>query len=226
MGKGDQIYTMQPLIHWQGVYEHHGIDCGDGTVIHLRKRNQLITRSPFLEFTDRKQVYIKSYPISYIPDVVVNRAKSRLGEKVNYNLLFNNCEHFATWCKTGYAYSRQVRHFIPRLSQLKVDNMASAVEQALQSNQSPNQDELVNEALNDIKQVWDQIQPRYTHALQEMETWQAVAWQALQQGKEKVAKAALKRKLCYRKQVEKDQQQLEQLAKMSETLLKNRLQSP
>ena len=37
----------------------------------------------------------------------VNRARSRLGEE-SYNLIFNNCEHFALWCKTGKSKSIQV----------------------------------------------------------------------------------------------------------------------
>jgi Lecithin retinol acyltransferase len=35
------------------------------------------------------------------------RAESRIGERA-YNLLCNNCEHFANWCVTGIAWSQQV----------------------------------------------------------------------------------------------------------------------
>ena len=35
------------------------------------------------------------------------RAESRIGERA-YNLLWNNCEHFANWCATGIAWSQQV----------------------------------------------------------------------------------------------------------------------
>jgi hypothetical protein len=35
----------------------------------------------------------------------------RLGEQ-NYNLLFNNCEHFAHWCKTGRHRSNQVEDWL------------------------------------------------------------------------------------------------------------------
>ena len=38
--------------------------------------------------------------------VTLRRAMGRLGEQ-DYNLLFNNCEHFATWCKPdGIAVAR------------------------------------------------------------------------------------------------------------------------
>ena len=36
---------------------------------------------------------------------------SRIGEQ-NYNLLFNNCEHFANWCKTGRHRSGQVEDWL------------------------------------------------------------------------------------------------------------------
>ncbi|XP_046583669.1 phospholipase A and acyltransferase 2-like isoform X1 [Haliotis rubra] len=42
------------------------------------------------------------------PSEIVQRALSRLGE-VGYNILFNNCEHFATWCRYGKEESDQVQ---------------------------------------------------------------------------------------------------------------------
>ncbi len=47
----------------------------------------------------------------YSPEETIERAKSRLGES-SYNLLNNNCEHFAIWCKTGIQESHQVEGFI------------------------------------------------------------------------------------------------------------------
>ena len=41
---------------------------------------------------------------------------SRIGEQ-DYNLLFNNCEHFATWCKTGRHRSSQIDSAIERARQ-------------------------------------------------------------------------------------------------------------
>jgi hypothetical protein len=117
MARGDQIYVIKEFLNIQGVYEHHGIDCGDGTVIHWRKGTDTIERTTLATFTSRSQsqVYVRSYSVCYIPDVVVQRAMSRLGER-HYNLLFNNCEHFATWCKTGRSESQQVKDFLPVLS--------------------------------------------------------------------------------------------------------------
>lgn len=60
----------------------------------------------------------------YSPEETVERAKSVIGAnehnfKTKYNLIFNNCEHFAIWCKTGVATSYQVESVIE--SVLKTD---------------------------------------------------------------------------------------------------------
>jgi len=39
----------------------------------------------------------------------IRRARSRIGE-TEYNLITNNCEHFAMWCKTGVSESSQVKN--------------------------------------------------------------------------------------------------------------------
>ena len=45
------------------------------------------------------------------PAETVARARSKLGER-SYNLIFNNCEHFAIWCKTGVHESHQVSQLL------------------------------------------------------------------------------------------------------------------
>lgn len=47
----------------------------------------------------------------YSPEETVQRARSKIGER-QYNLVFNNCEHFAVWCKTGLSESRQINDLI------------------------------------------------------------------------------------------------------------------
>lgn len=47
----------------------------------------------------------------YTPEETVKRAESRLGE-TKYKLAFNNCEHFAIWCKTGISESHQVNKIL------------------------------------------------------------------------------------------------------------------
>jgi len=58
-------------------------------------------------FSEQKKI---DYTI-YSPSEVVARAKSRLHEQ-KYNLIFNNCEHFAIWCKTGVKGSKQVEEIL------------------------------------------------------------------------------------------------------------------
>lgn len=51
----------------------------------------------------------------YTPEETVRRAESKLGEH-EYDLLFNNCEHFAVWCKTGVSESKQVDQVLDLLT--------------------------------------------------------------------------------------------------------------
>lgn len=61
---------------------------------------------------------IKNYKL-YSPTETVKRAESRLGEQT-YSLTFNNCEHFAIWCKTGISESHQVKKVISYLTSIPV----------------------------------------------------------------------------------------------------------
>jgi cell wall-associated NlpC family hydrolase len=53
----------------------------------------------------------------YSPEETVKRAHSRFGER-KYHLIFNNCEDFALWCKTGIAESSQVNDWVKTLAAL------------------------------------------------------------------------------------------------------------
>jgi len=95
-----------------GLFNHHGIDLGDGTVAHYLEGREIL-RSPLVDFS-------RGQPVSVVPygagtcspvGVTLRRAMGRLGEQ-NYNLLFNNCEHFAHWCKTGRHRSAQVEDWL------------------------------------------------------------------------------------------------------------------
>ena len=96
-----------------GLFLHHGIDLGDGSVAHYLEGREIL-RSPLVEFSRGEPVCEVPYPAASCSPVGVTlrRAMGRLGEQ-NYNLLFNNCEHFAHWCKTGRHRSAQVESWLP-----------------------------------------------------------------------------------------------------------------
>jgi hypothetical protein len=108
MAKGDHVWVSR------GFYTHHGIDAGDGTVIHfagkpaLHMHEACIVRTSRAEFAGGRELRVRRHAGADAPDVVLARAESRVGMS-GYRLLRNNCEHFATWCCTGRASSDQVR---------------------------------------------------------------------------------------------------------------------
>ncbi|MDX2098829.1 MAG: lecithin retinol acyltransferase family protein [Leptolyngbyaceae cyanobacterium bins.59] len=222
MAKGDQIYVIREFLNLQGVYEHHGIDCGDGTVIHYQKLDEAtVSRTSLDKFRSGRMVYVKNYPVSFIPDVVVRRAESRLGEQ-QYNLLSNNCEHFATWCKTGKNDSPQVRDFVPSIGTLGVYDMPSLMNQAIGSASSEGAPALVVKALADAQTARQSLQPELDRLQKEMDSWQQVALSALKQGREDLARAALARKYPLKKRATDLKLQVSQLDDMVKALQRNR----
>ncbi|HEY9653619.1 MAG TPA: PspA/IM30 family protein, partial [Coleofasciculaceae cyanobacterium] len=125
------------------------------------------------------------------------------------------------WCKTGVSYSQQIRDFIPVIDHINVEGLYEPIQQALQDKKQNEAQQLLEQALAKIKVVWDTIQPQYNEAVREMEAWNQVALQALKQNREDLARAAIQRKLNYQKRATELQGQLEQLAKMTETLIRN-----
>lgn len=69
------------------------------------------TEAPFFDLIRGTDYHL------YSPEETVSRARSRLGEE-KYSLPFNNCEHFAIWCKTGVHESHQVNTWLTRLAEL------------------------------------------------------------------------------------------------------------
>lgn len=101
MAKGDHLYV-------EGLVDHHGIDCGDGTVIHYEGFGR-ITRVSKSRFSEGRTIRIKDYPKNYSRDEIVRGAKERLGE-ARYDPYQNNCEHFVYWCTTGKSKCYQWDH--------------------------------------------------------------------------------------------------------------------
>ena len=222
MAKGDCIYVYRNFGQLKGVYKHYGIDCGDGTVIHYRKPSEIIEQTDLATFSQGNPIYVAEYSpgFGYIPDVVVERAKSRLGEH-DYNLLTNNCEHFTSWCKTGISDSKQIRNYLPAITTLDISKLYDPIKQAIQGKDSSSTQRLTSEALLDLKSVWNQIQPKYQAAIAESQTWNRVAKKALSQNREDLARRAIARKLEYEKQARKLEFELSELAEITESIVRS-----
>jgi len=113
------------------VYSHHGIDCGDGTVIDFAgqdagKRTASIRRVTLAEFAQGAPVRTRAYGSDYGAEVVVARATSMIGRS-GYDLFSNNCEHFATWCVTGEHSSAQVEMVWSTAGVIGVGNIAPRI---------------------------------------------------------------------------------------------------
>lgn len=208
MARGDQVYVMRDVM---GVpYQHHGIDCGDGQVIHYRKvGTATISRTSIEAFARGNPIYRLPQPVSFIPDVVINRAESRLGEQ-RYNLFFNNCEHFANWCKTGQDVSPQLNEFGLRLDQIKLPR--DLTRQAAQQETPQAILDLFAKALENIAIAINTLLPQYQQAQAESTQWKNVAQAALKRGREDLARAALYKRRDAQKKAETNQKQLQALS--------------
>ena len=93
-------------------YSHHGIYIGRGMVIHFtgdKGAAAFIKKETLQDFLYGGTLkIIRHRNPKYTPQEVVARAYSKLGQKQGeYNLLFDNCEHFANWCIEGKHISHQ-----------------------------------------------------------------------------------------------------------------------
>ncbi len=221
MARGDQIYVMRPFVGMEGVYEHHGIDCGDGTVIHYSKRGEAtIRRTSMATFAAGKPIFLKTYSVNYIPDIAIQRAESRLGEQ-QYNLFHNNCEHFATWCKTGRNESSQLASFGIDASQLGSLDARRMIEQAAYAPNPAEAIALFQQATDNIAIAQNRLESEYAQIQVEIETWHKAAQLALKQGKEYLARAALERKVQAKRRASELQPQLDQLNEMKLSISQN-----
>lgn len=104
MSRGDHIYIQCNL--YNIAYTHHAIDLGNGKVIEYSRTEGIRLKSK-KDFSKNKLIFTKYYTNCSSSEETLKRAYKKLGEK-KYNLFFNNCEHFAYWCKTGIHKSEQI----------------------------------------------------------------------------------------------------------------------
>ena len=108
--RGDHI-----VFDWlQGIYCHHAI------VKHVDEESGEIktieynwTPSGKFQVMEKTNRFFQEVPVylmlhgSFDRDLVLWRAQSKIGEE-KYNLVINNCEHFAMWCITGRSSYDQI----------------------------------------------------------------------------------------------------------------------
>ena len=131
MAAGDHLFVWTSQL---GVpFQHHGIDVGDGTVVHFtngsggvagpggQSAEFQVQRTPIDVMTRDGElaIHVVDHRDPLEAKTIVRRALSQVGRK-GYNLLFDNCEHFANWCATGKVLSRQVNTACTRISAASV----------------------------------------------------------------------------------------------------------
>ncbi|MBE9141100.1 lecithin retinol acyltransferase family protein [Nodosilinea sp. LEGE 07088] len=223
MAKGEQIYVMRDLAGVPGLYQHHGIDGGDDTVIHYSKAQEEaeISRTSYATFSWGNRVYPVRQSLIYTPDMVIERATSRLGER-QYDLLQNNCEHFATWCTTGRSESRQLTNFGLRLDQLNLPELRRLAEGDRRTTSPEEARANFQKALGDIATAYNTTLADQQVAYKEADDWHRVAQKALGNNREDLARAALHRKVAAQKRIEMLTAQLSDLVELELDLQRNR----
>lgn len=99
----EEITNMVTIINYAGDL---------GTTLIAAKASAIIREEEW-NFEDQ-EIFLVVHPKGTCleGDEVIKRAYKYVGQKgfdgrEKYNFLFNNCEHFANWCKTGKAYCEQ-----------------------------------------------------------------------------------------------------------------------
>lgn len=95
--------------------EHFGIFDGDRGVYHFQgdsPKSAIIKWTTLSEFESGGKARVCSYyDKAFTNKEIVNRAASRIGTDFGgYDLVTNNCEHFASWCATGVRKSLQTNN--------------------------------------------------------------------------------------------------------------------
>ncbi len=116
--EGDVIFAKRNRLHVKNLYRHYGVYIGNGRVIHFTGLKGHETDAHLASIQETSLAAFLSGDEGAVAEdlfrsfsrkEVVRRAKSFVGKGLGtYNLMFNNCEHFARWCATGVYLSTQV----------------------------------------------------------------------------------------------------------------------
>jgi len=91
-----------------GLVTHLGIISDRaGYIISNSLRSGQVTEEPVNVFTNGKTIKVHNYPSKKIPEDVIARAKSKIGQA--YSLISWNCEHFVRWVHGLKVESKQLQ---------------------------------------------------------------------------------------------------------------------
>lgn len=118
---GDVIY-----VH-RGLYKHYGVYVGGGQAVHFAAKDGSETNADSaIVHKCEMSAFLKGGMLlvdtlvkhKYSFEETAQRALSCVGERGHfdngYNLVFNNCEHFASWCASGEDRSKQVESVVQK----------------------------------------------------------------------------------------------------------------
>lgn len=101
----------------RGLYFHYGVYVGGGKVVHFSSKGKRemeaasadIIITTLRTFAKGDKVSLDTLEAAtFSPEEIAQRAISAIGtKKGTYNLISNNCEHFANWCRCGQLISHQ-----------------------------------------------------------------------------------------------------------------------
>ncbi len=118
-------------------YTHHGIYMDDGKVIHFagsirEKIDPVVHETDLSRFLKggilRRRDYKQRLPASE----TIRIAREQLSDR-SYSMIWNNCEHFATYCATGKKKSRQIKRVLSGLSTVAVGVVLFVLTRAVSS---------------------------------------------------------------------------------------------
>ena len=119
MARGDHFFVWRQ--HRGIPFQHHGIDLGDGMVVHFSDGERGVagpggstanfeiqcTAIEIVTRDGRDEIHVIEHRDPLATETIVQRALSQVGRR-GYHLIFDNCEHFACWCVIDRHESRQV----------------------------------------------------------------------------------------------------------------------
>jgi hypothetical protein len=101
-------HVAQCTILGRPAFRHFGTEIADGAIVENTLRHGYRRLEPHAAFArDRMTWVLPSAATAEERAEAARRAESKIGQRA-YNLFWNNCEHFASWCATGIAVSQQV----------------------------------------------------------------------------------------------------------------------